>query len=115
MKIKITENQLKVLLNESDGDIFIKGYKVKDSNLERGELGEIEVQLSNGEKIVGTTNNMCGDDSTDNLDYCGMDCIRVNCVIEFKYGGTSYTVDHSSYKKCWEDGSKPYLKYFINH
>ena len=35
MKSKITENQLKVLLNESDGDIFIKGYKVKDSNLER--------------------------------------------------------------------------------
>jgi len=114
MKIKITESQLKVLLNEGDGDIFIKGYKVKDSNLEWGDIGEVEVHLSNGEKIVGTTNNMCGDTSTDNLYYCGTDCIRVNCEIKFKYGGTSHTVDHSSYKKCWGDESKPYLKYFIS-
>ncbi len=29
--------------------------------------------------------------------------------------GTPYTVDYSSYKKCWSDESKPYLKYFINN
>ena len=103
MKIRITESQYKRLLTEqTTEDIYVEGYKTT------GDTRTVEIYLSNGDKVTGDINGKC-DPSTDSLEYCGSDCIRFNCVINFSYKDGHYEIDHSKIK---EMEKKPYLHLF---